>query len=416
MTPQTEDQVLIQADQLSKKFSRNLRRSMIYGAAELGNNLIGRRPKTNRLRPTEFWAVDHVDLEVKRGQVLGIIGHNGCGKTTLLRLIAGIYPPDDGSVRVIGKVAALISLGVGFHPYLTGYENVYLNGALLGMGRAEIDEKIDQIIAFSELEEFIEAPVANYSSGMKVRLGFSIAIATEPDVLLLDEILAVGDRTFKAKSYKMIEQLSERTASILITHNMQMVSRICSDLIVMERGKFIFRTKNIGEGIEFYQQSQLETEGDVSGKASIKLKDFVLSVDSSSHRDWIQVQTFDRLRVKFTIGVGMLESDVVSRLLIYDSDFNIIGEAFSEQMPFPQGSSMEDENGFSVEVEFPPMALRGGTYTLSLEFIDLSRNKSVRGFHSLAILQVIDDTIAKLSAIPRAPFSYDAKWTVKPDK
>jgi lipopolysaccharide transport system ATP-binding protein len=384
---------------------------MFYGATELANNLVGRKPKTNELRPSEFWAVNHVDLEVKRGQVLGIIGHNGCGKTTLLRLIAGIYPPDDGLVWVRGKVAALISLGVGFHPYLTGRENIFLNGTLLGIERAEIEEKLDEIIAFSELEEFINSPVATYSSGMRVRLGFSIAIAIEPDILLLDEILAVGDRTFKAKSYKMIAELSERTASILITHNMQMVSRICSNIIVMERGRFVFKSDNVGEGIEYYQQSQAISEQGVSGKGLIELKEFLISADSNHYSEWVQLHTTDVLRVKFKASMADLTPEVVSRILIYDSDFNIVGETFSSGEMF----SDRQRSDYEVDVLLPSISLRAGSYTLSLEFIDLKLNQAVKKFHAIGSFQIIDDTIAQLSTIPRAAFYYDADWKLNPN-
>lgn len=407
-----EDQVFIQANQLSKKFSKSLRRSMFYGSQELFNNLLGLKPKTNRLRPREFWAVDHIDLTVKRGQVLGIIGPNGCGKTTLLRLIAGIYPPDDGSVLVRGKLAALIALGVGFHPYLTGFENIYLNGALLGMSKQEIDKKMDEIINFAELKDFINVPVATYSSGMRVRLGFSIAIAVEPDVLLLDEILAVGDRTFKAKSYSMIEQLSDRTASILITHNMQMVARVCTDIIVMDSGRFVFQSKNVSEGVEFYQQSKIVLNDRVTGKAPIELVEFQVSADGRQFGEWAQMYSSQNLHLKFEVVTPNLDPQIVARILIYDSDFNIVGESFSDKAKFSGISSGSNPGKVLASVNIPSISLHAGTYSLSLGFIDLANNQEIKRFPSVGSFQVLDDSIAKDSFIPRASYNFRSDWKI----
>jgi lipopolysaccharide transport system ATP-binding protein len=408
-----DNEVTIRADQLSKKFSKSLKRSMLYGTTELARNLIGRPVKAAKLRPREFWAVDKVDLELKRGQVLGIIGPNGCGKTTLLRLIAGIYPPDHGSVMVRGRVAALISLGVGFHPYLTGLENIFLNGTLLGMSKKEIESKLEQIIEFSELGDFIDTPVSNYSSGMRVRLGFSIAIVTEPDVLLLDEILAVGDRTFKAKSYSKIEKLSEKTTSIFITHNMQMVSRICSEIAVMDKGQFVFKSPKVDEGIEFYQRSQIISQEGVSGAARVELYEFKVGSANNQFSDWIQLHTSESLKVSFTASIFELPGDVVARIMIYDSDLNIVGETLSTQMLFSKVLSAKGEQEVQVEVSFPPIALRAGTYTLSLIFVDLKNNILLKKFHSIASFLVIDDTIAKDSLISRALYYYDSDWKLK---
>lgn len=405
-----DEDILIKAENISKKFSKNLRRSMIYGTSELVSNLIGRKPQTTRLRSREFWAVDHVDLEVKRGQVVGIIGHNGCGKTTLLRLIAGIYPPDDGKITVKGTTAALISLGVGFHPLMTGYENIYLNGTLLGMKKDEIDSKIDQIIEFAEIGDFINTPTANYSSGMRVRLGFSIAIAIDPDVLLLDEILAVGDRTFKAKSYKKIESLSKQTASILISHNMQMVSRICTEIIVMEKGKFIFKSSDVAAGTEYYQALNSVSEKDESGTGLIELQDIQLSnMNSSEKGHWVQLHAEDPLEVDFTVKVSEPEKMIGARILLFDNEFNVIGEAFSNSILF-SGENQKDgkhSEEKTINVRFPKVLLKSGGYSLSLVFIDFSTNKSIKSFHAVGNLQVLDNKLA------RAAVALETEWTVQ---
>ncbi|MEM7827068.1 MAG: ATP-binding cassette domain-containing protein [Candidatus Aenigmatarchaeota archaeon] len=177
-----QQETVLSVKNVSKKFCKNLKLNMFYGLVDLSKNLLGLKPNSTQLRKSEFWAVDDVSFDLKRGQILGLIGVNGSGKSTLLKLIAGIFPPDKGEIIVKGRIGSLISLGVGFHPHMSGRENIYLNGAILGMKFKEINSKIQSIIDFAELGDFIDAPVATYSSGMRVRLGFSIAIATKPDI------------------------------------------------------------------------------------------------------------------------------------------------------------------------------------------------------------------------------------------
>lgn len=232
-------EVLIQAEGVGKKFCRDLGTSLRYGLVDIAGEALG-RPRTSTLRPKEFWAVDGVDLVVRRGECLGLVGHNGAGKTTLLRLLYGLVKPDKGRIEVRGKVGALIALGAGFNPILTGRENIYVNAAVLGVSRARVDAKFDELVAFSELEEFIDSPVRNYSSGMTVRLGFSVAaILLEPDILFLDEILAVGDLAFTIKCLNLMRSILERTACVFVSHSMPLVSNFCTHAALMDHGKVI---------------------------------------------------------------------------------------------------------------------------------------------------------------------------------
>jgi ABC-type polysaccharide/polyol phosphate transport system ATPase subunit len=233
--------VVVSARGVSKKFCKRLRRSMAYGIAELSKNLLGVRPNTSRLRKHEFWALDGVSFELRRGDVLGLIGVNGSGKTTLLRLIAGIFPPDRGGVAIRGRVGALIALGAGFHVHMTGRENIYLNGAILGMTRREVHAKFDDIVGFAEIGDFVDAPVATYSSGMKVRLGFSIAIHIEPDILLVDEVLAVGDVFFKHKCMQRLRDLtSSGTAIVFVSHITDLVRSTCNRGMLLDQGRILY--------------------------------------------------------------------------------------------------------------------------------------------------------------------------------
>ena len=195
------------------------------------------RLKGGRNEYHEFWALKSVDIESQRGKVVGIIGRNGAGKSTLLKVLAGVIKPIEGKVQMNGRIAPLIELGAGFDPELTGRENTYLNGTILGCTNREISQKIDQIIAFSELGEFIDAPLRTYSSGMIARLGFAIATDVDPDILIVDEILGVGDAGFQAKCTKRMEGFTEKGVTILlVTHDLAQVEKMCDYVYWLERG------------------------------------------------------------------------------------------------------------------------------------------------------------------------------------
>ena len=193
-----------------------------------------------RVKFEQLLALNNVSLNVKKGEVFGLIGANGAGKTTLLRLIARIMRPTNGRVIVIGRVAPLLAMGAGFHPELTGRENIYLNGALLGFSRHQIDEKFDEIVNFSEIRDFIDAPLRTYSSGMISRLGFSVATTEMPDILILDEVLSVGDISFQEKSGARIRQFQEQGATTLfVSHSMGMVEKLCNRIAWLDHGRII---------------------------------------------------------------------------------------------------------------------------------------------------------------------------------
>lgn len=192
------------------------------------------------LRYQEFWALRDVSFELKKGERLGILGLNGSGKSTLLKIIAGVLKASEGKVETKGKIAPLLELGAGFDQQYTGLENIYLYGAVLGFSKDFIDSKIDEIVEFSELKKFIDVPVKNYSSGMKARLGFSVATVVEPDILILDEVLSVGDAKFRKKSEKKIMSMFDSGVTVLfVSHSLEQVKRLCNKAILLEDGKII---------------------------------------------------------------------------------------------------------------------------------------------------------------------------------
>jgi lipopolysaccharide transport system ATP-binding protein len=235
-------ETVIRMDSVSKKFCRQLKKGIVYTAGDVARDLLGIRHKTAGLRPGEFWSVKDVSFELNRGECLAIIGANGAGKSTILKMLNGIYMPDCGRIEVNGRVGALIEVGAGFHPMLTGRENIYINGAILGMSREEIDSKFDTIVEFSGLDtSMLDAPVKTYSSGMYVRLGFSVAIHTDPDILLVDEVLSVGDIRFVGKCRRKIAELRERGVSIiLVSHSLTLVEETCDRGLFVANGQIQF--------------------------------------------------------------------------------------------------------------------------------------------------------------------------------
>jgi len=216
-----------------------LREALAGGLKHVGERLLGRtKDAPARRSREEFWALDHVNFKVYEGQRLGIIGHNGAGKSTLLKILSRITEPTGGRIEIRGRVSSLLEVGTGFHPELTGRENIYLNGTILGMSSREIRRKFDEIVAFAEIEQFLDTPAKRYSSGMYVRLAFAIAAHVDPDILIVDEVLAVGDIQFRQKSLGKMQDLRESGRTLIfVSHDLSMVRQLCSHAIWLKKGK-----------------------------------------------------------------------------------------------------------------------------------------------------------------------------------
>lgn len=224
-----------------------------------------RSPLKNLLHPTgseSFWAIRNISFEVERGLVLGVIGKNGAGKSTLLKILSRVVEPTEGRAEISGRVGSLLEVGTGFHPELTGRENVFLNGAILGMKKEEINKKFDEIIAFSEIEQFIDTPVKRYSSGMYMRLAFAVSAHLEPEILIVDEVLAVGDAEFQKKCLgKMSDVAGEGRTVLFVSHNMSAVTRLTRECIVLEHGKMVMRAPS-HEAVDYYLSHGFEKGGE----------------------------------------------------------------------------------------------------------------------------------------------------------
>ena len=265
-------QAILSVENLSKKFCRNLRRSLWYGVKDLTREMLLRRNGGADLRRDEFWALRDISLELSQGETLGLIGHNGAGKSTLLKLINGLIKPDTGCIRVWGHVGALIELGTGFNPILTGRENIYVNAAVLGLPRREVDRRLDEIIDFAEIGDFIDAPVQSYSSGMTVRLGFSIAAHLNPDLLLIDEILSVGDASFRQRCISRLGNYKRNGGTVIfVSHNSGAVEAISDRVMLLDHGQ----VKALGrpsEVVEMYERWSIGVSRQATFRLSTKEK------------------------------------------------------------------------------------------------------------------------------------------------
>lgn len=318
-----------------KRFCPSLKKSLWYGATDIARVVFaGTLPKAD-LRPGEFWALRNISISVAPGESMGLIGPNGAGKTTLLRLIGGLLLPDKGRVAVTGRVGAMIALGTGFNPFLTGRENVFINGSVLGMSKREISEKFEEIVDFAEIDEFIDSPVRTYSSGMAMRLGFSVAAHLQPDLLLIDEVLAVGDVGFRMKCFKHLKTLRTRgTAIIVVTHNMNDLKRIADRCAVLGKGEIVFDGA-ISDAIPIYQNLVSERVGD---DPSISPNRIVgCEVESEINDGPSQFYSGDNVRLKVTFNVESSAASLRVVINISSADTDCVMSVSSETRSFEGG-------------------------------------------------------------------------------
>ena len=262
--------IAIRAENIGKKYHigalahRNdtLRDALVDFTHQVGANLKRSYRNGQSVDDNQVWALQDVSFEVRQGQVLGVIGKNGAGKSTLLKVLSRVTEPSTGSIEIHGRVGALLEVGTGFHPELTGRENIYLNGAILGMKRDEIDRKFDEIVAFSEVEQFIDTPVKRYSSGMYLRLAFAVAAHLEPEILVVDEVLAVGDAEFQRKCLGKMGDVAQQGRTVMfVSHNMSAILRLTQESIVLDKGRLVMRATS-SEAVDYYLSAGHEKVGE----------------------------------------------------------------------------------------------------------------------------------------------------------
>lgn len=407
--------VLIKVENLSKKFCLDLKTSLWYGIEDMFRDLTGQQGmQNNGLRKKEFWAVNDINFEVKRGECLGLIGRNGAGKSTLLKMLNGLLKPDHGRIEMHGRVGALIELGAGFNPILTGRENIYINGAVLGFTKKDIDRKFDAIVDFSEIGEFLDTPVQNYSSGMKVRLGFAVAINMEPDVLLIDEVLVVGDSGFKIKCYNEIYKILDKAAVILVSHSMPQVGKLCTNGILLDNGVVLKSSSQISEVIDTYYG--LFKGGALSIEGSNKAKFIRLTFGNPDNL--IDIETVDLFsinRVEYPLNINNslkiqlsveINNDIDAFNVIFffvDIDQKIVAQTMLPITPFNNLYQRQ-----TISLHFDDLLLNSGRYSICFQIY----NKSVtdRGEVILGIRNLIYFNVLRNSYHGAAPIIYNNEW------
>jgi lipopolysaccharide transport system ATP-binding protein len=329
--------------------------------------------KNSRRPNNTFWALKNVNFEVDKGEVLGIIGRNGAGKSTLLKILSRITYPTEGEVRMRGRVGSLLEVGTGFHPELSGRENIYFNGSILGMKKREIDEKFDEIVKFSGVEKFLDTPVKRYSSGMQVRLAFSVAANLDPEILVVDEVLAVGDAEFQKKCLGKMKEVAEGGRTVLfVSHNMNAIEQMCKSCILLEKGNIKQEGSNVSQIVKDYLSPYREgvplsewiNDGNEFENPWFKPYKFIIT-DSfgntlinpiSNNQDiWIQIEgNIDRLNPALEIGYSIYNEDGIT---VYTSYFNDQEE--SKWPRFSQGNII-------LRTKIPKRFLNEGIYTIEL--------------------------------------------------
>ncbi len=317
-----------------------------------------------------IWALKDVSFEVRQGEVIGVIGGNGAGKSTLLKILSRITEPTTGFAEIHGRVGSLLEVGTGFHPELTGRENTYLNGAILGMTRKEIDTKFDEIVAFSEVEKFIDTPVKHYSSGMYLRLAFAVAAHLEPEILIVDEVLAVGDAGFQRKCLgKMGAVAKEGRTVLFVSHNMAAITQLCETAVQLEKGR-LKRSGSAMEVVDAYLSSVVGTElkstwfpeASESNHSEVRFRSARLL---SSDEQPLSVTSFNAsLLVEITYEVKVPIRNLSVTCQIYDSMNNLVFESMDADMPEWNGCVREPDT-YRAAAQIPPSLLRPGRYQIS---------------------------------------------------
>ena len=364
---------------------------------------------------TEYvWALKDINFEVERGEIVGIIGKNGAGKSTLLKILSKVTGPTTGAIKSKGRIASLLEVGTGFHPEMTGKENIFLNGAILGMTKKEISGKLDEIIAFSGCERYIDTPVKRYSSGMKVRLAFAVAAFLEPDILIVDEVLAVGDAEFQKKAIGKMQDISSQGGRtvLFVSHDMGAIQSLCSRLIVLENGGISF-DGSVVEGVDYYMNSSLESDVNQSETYFEITKNRQVSYIKLKNSSSIaSTNFFMGNSIHFQIGIknNKESKDVRLALLIYSSKgekIAVVGSMESSKNIFNVKN-----NDFSFNLEIMKLNLMPGRYfiTTLLAF----ESKIIDKREECISFKVIESDVFETGKIPNGNYIvyFNSDWNL----
>lgn len=359
------------------------------------NTIIGEAEKGQK--GDKFMALNDVSFQVKKGEALGIIGHNGAGKSTLLKLLCRVTAPSNGKISYNGRIASMLEVGTGFHPELTGRENVYMNGAILGMTKAEIDKKFNQIVEFAEMEKFIDTPVKRYSSGMYVKLAFSVAAHLDSEIMIMDEVLAVGDVNFQQKCLQKMRKVAkeEGRTVLYVSHNMATIKTLCDRCIVLKKGQIIF-DGNVDDAINVYSNDfnlTAKKEYDFTqGKRIDGITNEYKLLKGRLEKSDINL----RENLNFTLDINARKSDkdFLLRYIVFNSTGNTIGTAYSNLFDLKEGNN-------SIKFIFNTKNLTPGKYMVDIVLVQYKNNVQIR--HDIVVR-------AMSFNIEESEIYYNMKW------
>lgn len=323
--------------------------------------------RTNDSNAQFVYALKDIDFDVPEGQVVGIIGRNGAGKSTLLKLLSRVTTPTEGEILANGRIASLLEVGTGFHPELTGRENLYLNGAILGMSKAEINSKLDEIVEFSGCKKYLDTPVKRYSSGMKVRLGFAVAAHLDPELLIVDEVLAVGDAEFQKKCIGKMQDVAGTGRTVLfVSHNMSSIRNLCERVIVLDKGRVVF-DGDVNKGIsEYLSLNENENENNHKRIFEFDKKNYVRYAGLDNSNGGI-VESTSEISFKFEIQVDSPEPNSFFAIIVEDTSGNVMFVSSSDETL--ENVVDQFKNGTQIlEVTIPENILKPGKYLLSFSY------------------------------------------------
>lgn len=360
--------------------------------------------RNSRSNEDQFWALKDINFEVKHGEAVGIIGHNGAGKSTLLKILSRITEPTKGYADIYGRVGSLLEVGTGFHQELSGRENVFLSGAILGMKRSEIMRRFDEIVAFSGIDKFIDTPAKRYSSGMFLRLAFAVAAHLEPDILLVDEVLAVGDLDFQKKCMnKMGDVTTEGRTVLFVSHNMASVKELCRTSIVIKNGQVDF-VGDTARAIQHYSNNVLRINHEES--------------NGSQHRGLIGLRVMgadDGARLSNTDPFELRTSLVLPNKLTHVSLHCYLEDAEGTQVVHNRELSFSTlgEGSHELRAVIPPLFLKPGIYTLYLKLVGEEKNSVLLRYFSERLLLDVTDSTKMFTGKMRATLLPPVKWTIE---
>jgi lipopolysaccharide transport system ATP-binding protein len=408
--------VAIRVEGLSKQYRLGARKEKYRTLRDvLAANIVApvRRARSlfagsNGKPPTEretIWALKDVSFEIKPGEVVGVIGRNGAGKSTLLKILSRITEPTDGHADIYGRVGSLLEVGTGFHPELSGRENIFLNGAILGMRRAEIERQFDEIVAFAEVEKFIDSAVKHYSSGMYLRLAFAVAAHMDPEILMVDEVLAVGDAAFQKKCIgKMGEIAGQGRTVFFVSHNLGAVRELCTSSLIIHNGRLDFQGP-VSEGISRYSRSVSDQDQEEAGRGTRwRMVEVTSRMDNYTRQMFgdepLAVLATLELKSGFRSGrmILIVENAMGDTMVHYASMFE------------PSGGGLK-AGVYQVNATFPPLHLAPGVYTLYLKMQGLNETGFMERHVSDRIAFEVEGSVQSLSRAVLAP---SCEWEMKP--